>query len=78
MSHVIQQFRHLSAPERQDTSSSIAMYSFLCYDMKQRGDHVKISMQIDDVYEDTEIIIRREAMENLKLAEALDKYKTTV
>lgn len=30
----------------------------MCYDKSQRGDRVKISLQIDDVYEDIEILIR--------------------
>ena len=39
-------------------SNALADNMILCYDRSQRGDHVKISLQIDGAYEDTEILIR--------------------
>jgi DNA-binding LytR/AlgR family response regulator len=42
----------------QDMSCGLAQRSGLCYDKTQRGDRVKISIQTDAAYQDTEIIIR--------------------
>ena len=50
--------RHFMQENVQDTSRGLARKTILCYDKHKRGDHVKISMQIDDAYEDTEILIR--------------------
>ena len=49
---------HFSPENRQDMSKALAKHSVLCYAENQRGDHVKISMQIDGAYKETEILIR--------------------
>jgi DNA-binding LytR/AlgR family response regulator len=51
-------FVHFSIEIRQDMSKALAKNMLLCYAMNQRGDHVKISMQINDSFQDTEILIR--------------------
>lgn len=51
-------FVHFSIIIGQDTSRGLAQKTILCYDKHKRGDHVKISMQIDGAYEETEILIR--------------------
>lgn len=43
---------------RQDMSKALEKNIVLCYAMNQRGDRVKISMQIDGAFQDTEILIR--------------------
>lgn len=50
--------RHFSPENVQDRSKGLAPDRHLCYDRTQRGDRVKISMQIDGTYPDTEILIR--------------------
>ena len=51
-------FVHFSPPIRQDMSEGLAKEPVLCYAMNQRGDRVKISMQIDGTFQETEILIR--------------------
>ena len=51
-------FVHFSTAIRQDMSEVLAKEPVLCYAMNQRGDRVKISMQIDGAFQDTEILIR--------------------
>lgn len=50
--------RHFMQEKVQDTSGVLARRNDLCYDRTQRGDRVKISMQIDGTYPENEILIR--------------------